>query len=213
MESSKLDKTILEMLRDGEEFCRHPYHAIVSKHVGPTNTALVDTIVVCAVCMTTHKLLSYDFTSAWQEFRKLEQPKFDRYDELKEFWDMCIHYGWKPEYIPNLLKGQPMSTDDYKRGVLDATVRISDAEGSDFGFYNEKAGYLNDLLSQRRKKLLTKKVTKWANVYSYLASVSDPANVKFGGASLYDTKETAEKYAFGTIGLIGTYPIEIEVEI
>jgi hypothetical protein len=53
------------------------------------------------------------------------------------------------------------------------------------------------------------KVTKWANVFLAEPSVSDPACVRFGNGTLYDTEEAARSHAFPSPGYIGTFPIEI----
>jgi hypothetical protein len=82
-------------------------------------------------------------------------------------------------------------TEDYQRGfrygVALATEQLYlSGEGPLYGHE------VNQKLAKRAKNLLTKKVTKWINVWRALPSVSDPASVRFGNGFLYDNKEMAE---------------------
>lgn len=70
---------------------------------------------------------------------------------MLEFWGMYKH----KEDIS-------MSQDDYKRGVEDGTKTLFVETGSVFYRPSE----INAALENRRKSLLTKKVTRWVNVYS-----------------------------------------------
>lgn len=96
----------------------------------------------------------------------------------------------------------------YKMGVKDATEPLSstiDAR-TDWNRY-----FFNQQMRDRRKSLLTKKVTKWALVYCG-PSVADPARQYFGSALLCDTEEE-EADRCKEDHQIGPYPIEIETEI
>lgn len=92
--------------------------------------------------------------------------------------------------------------EGYKQGVIDATVFAPLDEVCHFST-------TTDLLADRRKKLLTKKVTKWVNVYQ-VGEVFGP------GDWLYGSKEEAEAKLHQERPLtkrVGTYPIEIEVPL
>ena len=92
-----------------------------------------------------------------------------------------------------------MSTFDYRRGVEDALSAL----GDDGSIPDVAKAYV-------RKKLLTKKVTRWVNMYQ------GHEGIQTGFRSTYDTKEYAESYSkFPDLGAkyIGTFPIEIEVPL
>ena len=96
-----------------------------------------------------------------------------------------------------------MSNADYKRGVEDALANLP------FNIGTYTPGYIQAKMDERRERLLTKKVTKWVNVWA-----------SEGG---YVTGQTrlcgSEEYARSTAsalpreGYLGTYPIEIEVAL
>jgi len=97
-----------------------------------------------------------------------------------------------------------MSTEDYKRGVEDATKPVTLEEIHQ----NPLVGinYFSDVvLAERRKKLLTKKVIKWTGViksnYSHKPYLLD----------LYDSKEDIEHYY--TISTALCPPIKLEIEV
>ena len=112
-----------------------------------------------------------------------------------------------------------MSTDDYKRGVEDGTA----AFGSEHVFpgtfwkvhspgcelWGEPLGVrIEQLLKERRKKLLTKKVTKWTGIitseWSGLPTI----------LGLCDTEEEIKEFlAKNPKPLTKAIPIEIETEI
>ena len=95
-------------------------------------------------------------------------------------------------------------TSDYRRGVEDA-LKLPLTFVGDY-----TAGYLRDQLEQQRKKLLTKKVTKWYNLYS------DGEKVIVGQRDLYNSKERAECNSHGrleSLSYIGTFPVETIVEL
>lgn len=94
---------------------------------------------------------------------------------------------------------QPTYEDGYKQGVGDALFIL-----------DEEASLPRSTTAYIRKKLLTKKVTKWANVWG------SETNARVGQTALYDSKE----YAKGVVNFsddlsiyLGTYPIEIEVPL
>lgn len=94
----------------------------------------------------------------------------------------------------------------YRFGVRQATEPILSNNSSD--------DYLNETLAYRRKLLLTRKVTKWANVYRS-PSVYDPAAASFGHATLFDSPREAKNSAPSEPlwDFVGTFPIEIEETI
>ena len=119
-----------------------------------------------------------------------------------------------------------MSTSDYRRGVEDGTA----AFGSEHVFpgtchkvhtpgcelWGEPLGVrIEKLLKERRKTLLTKKVTKWFAVYDNFGtgSLRIYGEALFGKTTLFNTKEEALKQLDGVDILVGAYPIEIEVEL
>lgn len=105
-----------------------------------------------------------------------------------------------------------MGNADYKRGIEQATQPLYlSNEGPIYGYE------VNQKLAGRRKNLLTKKVTKWINIYCNFGTVDDPAALHefASGTLVYDTREAATcattfKQA---CAYVGTYPIEIETEI
>ena len=116
-----------------------------------------------------------------------------------------------------------MSQEDYKRGVMDATAPVSltigyVSETEEIPGVKSRKGLggeacLNAFLEDRRKKLLTKKVTKWANVYER-AHLLEPANLTVGHGVLYNHKSLAELSKDEVKGnFLGAYPIEIEVPL
>lgn len=101
----------------------------------------------------------------------------------------------------------------YKMGIEDAIREIQ--ENMPLPRTKDPIDVLNSIPSFVRKKLLTKKVTKWINIWETGPSVSDPASVRFGTGVLYDDKSTAEANVIDPTrrDFLGTYPIEIETEI
>lgn len=99
--------------------------------------------------------------------------------------------------------------DGYRQGVMAATS-VNHYTG--ISFRPEDALPITSILDKVRKKLLTKKVTKWVNVGRVGPSVSDPAAVRFGYGVFYDDKSTAESNVWSCGNYIGTYPVDIEEE-
>ena len=104
----------------------------------------------------------------------------------------------------------------YKQGVLDATAPMKEGDP----VYNDPSlgslsffEFTNYFLADRRKNLISKKVTKWVNVGRVEPCVCDPSSVRWGYGTLYDDKVTAESNSWSPAGYIGTYPIEIEEPI
>jgi len=104
-----------------------------------------------------------------------------------------------------------MSDSDYKRGVEDATKEFSYDEITVLpvteGF---NSNVLRTFLNNRRKKLLTRKVTKWTNVYR----INDEY-FKTGQEVLYNTEQKAREAAMIGLSLtyLGTYPVEIDLPL
>jgi len=95
---------------------------------------------------------------------------------------------------------QPTYEEGYKKGVTDATELI-DA-------WNIADCYVNETLAGRRKKLLTKKVTKWTGIITSEWS-GQPTILE-----LADTKEQIECFlGINPKPLAGPIPIEIEVPL
>jgi hypothetical protein len=116
------------------------------------------------------------------------------------------------EYIDHRIEEleKIVSTADYKRGVEDATKPMT----LDDPVYNDKNltcfttfDWTNTYLAARRKKLLTKKVTKWVNIY----------DDEQGTAYHYPSQEAARYAACPGSTIVqnyrGTFPIEIEVPL
>lgn len=122
-----------------------------------------------------------------------------RYNYLKSESEFQKLYK---DFTNKFKKEQIMNTSDYRRGVEDATKPISTETYADV--------YVNATLEKRRKELLTKKVTKWVNIYQS----NSGKEIQTGYKSLYDSKSEAvscSKYPDSGFSLIGTYPIEIEI--
>lgn len=99
-------------------------------------------------------------------------------------------------------------TSEYRRGVEDATKPFK-FEG--LGTTSYDTTRLNIRLSERRKILLTKKVTKWVNIYR-----NSEGSIRTGFHSVYDSKGLAkENSTYPDYGFtyVDSYPIEIEVPI
>ena len=100
-------------------------------------------------------------------------------------------------------------TSDYRRGVEDATKPLDVGEHMSLGSSVGRSAPTEKILANRRKSLLTKKVTRWVNLY----------NDASGHGYHYPTKKQAEQGRSlpgnGWLGdhYIGTFPIEIEVPI
>lgn len=102
-------------------------------------------------------------------------------------------------------------TSEYRRGVEDATKNFSGSELNNSGFSVNIEDFekTNKALANRRKTLLTKKVTKWVNIYAINTAVCNESVI------LYDTKEEAEKNSYygRLIPYHSTHLIEIELPI
>ena len=99
----------------------------------------------------------------------------------------------------------------YKQGVVDGTRLLGLKEADRICGSNFPELATQDVLDDRRKELLTRKVTKWVNVYQTTCpSVSDPAGVRIGYGFLYDTKDSALGNLESFRDYAGTYPIEID---
>jgi hypothetical protein len=104
----------------------------------------------------------------------------------------------------------------YKQGVVDGTRQLGPDEKNAITTTCWPSLEVQNILDHRRKELLTRKVTKWVNVYNRLP-------IPYGGTSpglsvsstVYDTKEEAVEASKDGHGLVsvytaGTYPIEID---
>jgi hypothetical protein len=110
-------------------------------------------------------------------------------DPIEAFWKMVNE------------QEKNMSEADYKRGVLDGTQPFPEPYMFPVNYSTEA---INTGLLARRKKLLTKKVTKWFNVYNHGSQLNL-------STCLWDSDIEARRDS--SPYLIGTYPVEIEVEI
>ena len=89
-----------------------------------------------------------------------------------------------------------MSTEDYNRGVEDALALPLDFVGS------YTSSFLNQKIEEQRKKLLTKKVTKWTGViYTQQPTMLD----------IYDSEDDIKHYY--TISPALCPPIKLELEL
>ena len=99
----------------------------------------------------------------------------------------------------------------YKQGVVDGTRLLGPREKNAITSTCWPELEVQNILDQRRTELLTRKVTKWVNVYQTTCpSVSDPAGVRIGYGFLYDTKDSALGNLESFRDYAGTYPIEID---
>ena len=187
-----VDKVMVELARDhrivasllkGEKLCDHPDSWLTGYG---NNFSEPFSMVLCTCCL-------------------LQGPKGKDYADAKELF-------WKKEaldrgrYLKLMKEMKPMSTDDYKRGVEDATKPVTEKS---LYYFTE----VNDLLKSRRKSLLTKKVTKWVNVFSCAPSVSDPASAHEYVAGPLHNSEISARLCSQSYGIVGTYPLEIEVPL
>jgi hypothetical protein len=94
--------------------------------------------------------------------------------------------------------------DGYRNGVFDATGPLSKTEVAIYDLHHVSCqlSMYNALNEERRGKLLTRKVTKWFDVFRQ----GDSFNMS---TCLWDSKAAAENDP--SPYRIGTYPIEIEV--
>ncbi len=101
----------------------------------------------------------------------------------------------------------------YKMGVEDATKPITTERFKGFTLMGTTCeGVVTEILKDRRKELLTKKVIKWV-ILLRPGSVREEAYIAQG--RLFDSKEVAGLRAaidFGS-NAIGVYPIEIELPL
>ena len=125
-------------------------------------------------------------------------------------WSDAVQKLWEQEKLK-------MSTDDYKRGVLEACKELIEGTLPASRLFKEA---FDEEMRLRRKKLLTKKVTKWFYVFRYnISREQDIFRAKTPGSDLtsvlktFDTKEEAEADMRIFSKAFGPYPIEIEVEI
>jgi hypothetical protein len=106
-----------------------------------------------------------------------------------------------------------MNTSDYRRGVEDALTPITyeDVQKATVSSPEAAVNVYNRISDNRRKTLLTKKVTKW------LAVAISPSNGKpYSLGYFQDTKELALNLRTGdpnSTDFIGVFPIEIEVPL
>jgi len=129
---------------------------------------------------------------------------------LESFWrkDLEARFkevGFKPEHVSQLFKEDTMYLpanphDAYKFGVRQATEPIIVANLAD--------QHVNDVLSDRRKKLLSKKVTKWTGIitseWSGLPTILE----------LCDTEDEVKGFlAKNPKPLTEAIPIEIEIPL
>ena len=111
---------------------------------------------------------------------------------------LYAEYG-PPTENQEKIMAQPTYEEGYKQGVEDGTEPIT--------VYNIADMYVNDTLSARRKKLLTKKVTKWIAVFQ-----GDELGLHPEGR-FFDTKDTPNQFYCLCANYRGAYPLEIEVPL
>ena len=107
------------------------------------------------------------------------------------------------EAAKSLFEERTMSMSDYRRGVEDATkpLNLNPLTG-------HSASEIDEIVAERRKALLTRKVTKWVNIYQ---SNSDGV-ISSGGvhASEDFARALVDGYKSSRLKYLGAYPIEIE---
>jgi hypothetical protein len=108
-----------------------------------------------------------------------------------------------------------MNTSDYRRGVEDALTPITyeDVQKATVSSPEAAVNVYNRISDNRRKTLLTKKVTKWANAYHLIY-----IDVIQTSQGTYPSKQEAEAknratYVDNARVYLGAYPIEIEVPL
>ena len=139
------------------------------------------------------------------------------------------HLFWKQETETKENSMSQTYEQGYKQGVVDATqplpplftgTREDMNKADEIPGYKSRSGLtshgqINLHLENVRKKLLTKKVTKWFAVYDNFGtgSLRTYGEAIFGKTTLFNTKEEALKQLDGVDVLVGAYPIEIEVKL
>ena len=111
-------------------------------------------------------------------------------------------------FLPAGITNHEAAEYGYKRGVESALASMA-AHDFESPYIRPVLEEIRKALQEIRKALLTKKVTKWVNVYA------DEGGLESGG-NLYDSKIAAEMgvgRAVYTSKHAGTYPIEIEVPL
>jgi hypothetical protein len=114
---------------------------------------------------------------------------------------------WKQENKENPMAQAPTYEQGYRRGVEDGTKPLyAGWEGS-----TVLTSVVNLRLGERRKELLTKKVTKWVIVLKK----EDRSEERIPEGRLFDSEKSASKWCDGYYGssALGVFPIEIEVPI
>ena len=104
----------------------------------------------------------------------------------------------------------------YKQGVLDATAPeefYKDAEGACYLYGSPLGGLLNGI----RKKLLTKKVTKWIGLFHYGDNEVRVRSLRGGDGDsrrrLFDAEGEAKAEMATFSHPVGVVPIEIEINL
>lgn len=132
-------------------------------------------------------------------------PPYQSSNRHNGFWDLHAIHQEK-----NM--AQRTYEEGFKDGVTKATEPIL-PENKEYENARNMHQTLNEdisvLLQNRRKALLTKKVTKWIRVYNGSPSILGP----YPGDWFYDCKEEAEDKAETSDRFIGAFPIEIEVPL
>jgi len=136
----------------------------------------------------------------------------------------------RSEAIINLLKEKTMSSDysaGFEAGVKAATQPMSAQEWPSFGARTTYRDGWDELLAERRKKLLTKKVTKYAVIlsrsrgpererayYTYGDLHEGRASAEIDARQYLD-KARADTALTGSVNpeLHGVFPIEIEIPL
>lgn len=176
------DEKILKMIEEGDEFCDHRGSIITSSDFGSWNRTM------CCRCLRFTQESFPNPARASEELLEEAQQNIKRYKEIK--------------------MAQPTYEDGYKQGVEDATQPFTTDDFS--GCPITGIGNFNTtILPDRRKKLLTKKVTKWVNVWGTETAAY------IGRTALYNSKEVAWGTAkvLDLSNYLGTYSIEIEVPL
>ena len=137
--------------------------------------------------------------------------------------DTALEYFWKEHNARN--KETSMSTADYKRGVEDALSALTPEEIRNWVQQPKGNGYVDSLdmpyiFKDRKKKLLTKKETKWFFLIQYCSEpevfrirTAEGSGDSTSVVALYDSKELAQAEMQCFSKPFGPYSIEIETEI
>lgn len=141
--------------------------------------------------------------------------KIEEFVQNPKIQEMLAEEGFKVnQEAINRMKKEVAITSDYKRGVEDAVREI--LENMPISGITDPVDFLNEIPRFVRRKLLNKKVTKWAMVVKRPRGENLPPAYSVRG-DLHEGKLSAEQTIVRRgpeqYSIVGVFPIEIETEI